>query len=112
MNQRKLQDYIGDILEGLSYCHSHGVIHSDMKIQNVLLHRFPKEDGEAPIVKVCDFGLSHIMEPKYNGKALMVERAGTKGYLAPEIKDVRILKTNLNREIPSLGQKQIHSQQG
>lgn len=59
-----------------------------MKIQNVLLNR-PTEDeaqaGELPIVKLCDFGLSHVMKPEYGGKALMVEKCGTGGYIAPEI---------------------------
>ena len=45
-----------------------------------------KEAGEFPIIKLCDFGLSHIMKEDHNGKALMVERCGTGGYIAPEIK--------------------------
>lgn len=59
-----------------------------MKIQNVLMHRpseEEKEAGELPIVKLCDFGLSHLMSAEYNGKALMVERCGTGGYIAPEV---------------------------
>ena len=44
------------------------------------------EAGELPIVKLCDFGLSHVMNPEYGeGKALMVEKCGTGGYIAPEI---------------------------
>lgn len=65
-----------------------GVIHSDMKIQNALLQRpeaYLAEAGELPIVKLCDFGLSHIVSDEYGGKALMVERCGTGGYIAPEI---------------------------
>ena len=38
------------------------------------------------MVKLCDFGLSHVMKPELNGKALMVEKCGTGGYIAPEIK--------------------------
>jgi serine/threonine protein kinase len=37
------------------------------------------------MVKICDFGLSHLMSNEYNGKALMTERCGTGGYIAPEI---------------------------
>ncbi len=86
MNQEKLQSYCLDILTGLDHVHSQGIIHSDMKLQNVLLHR-PEEDeaqsGEYPIVKLCDFGLSHLLNG--DGKALMTERCGTGGYIAPEI---------------------------
>lgn len=59
-----------------------------MKLQNALLNRPPEDEveaGELPIVKLCDFGLSHVMNPQYDGKALMVEKCGTGGYIAPEI---------------------------
>ena len=60
-----------------------------MKIQNALLQRPDKDEeeaGEYPIVKLCDFGLSHVMSEKYgHSKALMTERCGTGGYIAPEI---------------------------
>ncbi len=37
-------------------------------------------------MKLCDFGLSHVMSPEYGGnKALMTERCGTGGYIAPEV---------------------------
>lgn len=57
-----------------------------MKIQNALLQRPVEEEGEVgeyPMVKLCDFGLSHMMGD--NGKATMAERCGTSGYIAPEI---------------------------
>lgn len=79
MNQDKLQSYASDILQGLNYLHSSGIIHSDMKIQNVLRHK-PDEDeadDELPLVKLCDFGLSHLMSNEYNGKAYMAEKCGT-----------------------------------
>jgi serine/threonine protein kinase len=67
--------------------HSQGFIHADIKIPNVILHRFPEVDGEmdAPILKICDFGLVQIMDPQLGNKALMKTMCGTKGYLAPEI---------------------------
>lgn len=71
-----------------------GVIHSDLKIQNALLQR-PDDDqayaGELPMVKLCDFGLSHVANEEYHGKALMVERCGTGGYIAPEIQSKNTL---------------------
>lgn len=76
------------MLTGLSYIHGRGIIHSDMKIQNALVNRpdhDEEEAGELPIVKLCDFGLSHLIKPEYNGKALMVSKCGTGGYIAPEI---------------------------
>lgn len=35
-------------------------------------------------VKICDFGLSHIVDPNL-GKAYVETKCGTLGYIAPEI---------------------------
>ena len=43
------------------------------------------EEEDYPTVKICDFGLSHILSNEYNGKAMMTEKCGTGGYIAPEI---------------------------
>ena len=53
----------------------------------------PGEEGEDdyPTVKICDFGLSHLQSNKYDGKAMMSERCGTGGYIAPEIGPKNIL---------------------
>jgi len=54
-----------------------------MKLPNLLLHRPNKDDkqsGEHSVVKVCDFGISQIINPsEFNGlkKTLMKERSGT-----------------------------------
>ena len=49
------------------------------------------EAGELPMVKLCDFGLSHVVSEDYNGRAMMVERCGTGGYIAPEIQSKNTL---------------------
>ena len=40
-----------EILEGLSYLHSQGIIYGDLKPQNILLNEYLK-------LKLCDFGIS------------------------------------------------------
>lgn len=47
--------YFHDIVAGLSYLHSHNVIHGDIKPENLLL------SGEGSI-KICDFGVSRMFE--------------------------------------------------
>mmetsp|Transcript_3786 Transcript_3786/g.3936 ORF Transcript_3786/g.3936 Transcript_3786/m.3936 type:complete len:498 (+) Transcript_3786:209-1702(+) len=56
--------YIRQMLVGIHYLHNHGVIHRDLKIDNMLLHG----EVKSGLVKIADFGLSALIKP------------GTKGY--------------------------------
>ncbi len=67
---------------GLAYAHEKGVIHGDMKPQNVLV-------GEQ--VKIADFDLSRVHDP--NEIALSLTRTGVVGtfdYMAPEQRDGKL----------------------
>lgn len=64
-----------DVANGLRYCHSKGLIHGDIKPQNILLS-FHKSSY---VSKLCDFGSSSLVcEPKVNN-------LGTMRYLSPEV---------------------------
>ena len=45
------------ITKGLEYCHLNGIIHGDLKLDNILI-------GEDGTIKLCDFGLSVINKNK------------------------------------------------
>jgi eukaryotic-like serine/threonine-protein kinase len=64
------------IARGLAFAHGHGIVHRDVKPQNVLLD----EDGG---VKVTDFGIARSLDA---GEALTETGAvlGTGDYIAPE----------------------------
>ncbi len=63
------------ILSALAYAHAKGVLHLDLKPENVLLPR-----PDAP--KLCDFGLARVVARP--GGASLLPGAGTPHYMAPE----------------------------
>ena len=59
---------------GLAYMHSVGIIHRDIKPPNLLLD----EEGH---LRITDFGLSL----KLKAREVLYDRTGTKPYMAPEL---------------------------
>ncbi|XP_049382830.1 mitogen-activated protein kinase kinase kinase 20-like [Solanum stenotomum] len=76
----QVQKHTKNILLGLSLIHKKGIIHCDIKPQNILLTT-DGADGMAEVAKIADFGLSINLEQ--NKKENMGYR-GTKRYMAPE----------------------------
>jgi len=62
------------LIKGLQHCHNRGVVHRDIKLDNILLN----SSGE---LKICDFGVSRMVR---RGERI-VEYCGTPAYIAPEI---------------------------
>lgn len=66
--------YILQIMKGVLFCHQRGIVHRDLKLENILL------DSELNC-KIVDFGLSSFV-PRDGSVAT---EAGTKSYFAPEV---------------------------
>ncbi|GMM37373.1 mitogen-activated protein kinase [Saccharomycopsis crataegensis] len=64
--------FLYQILRGLKYVHSAGVIHRDLKPSNILVN-------ETCDLKICDFGLARVQDPQMTGYV------STRFYRAPEI---------------------------
>jgi eukaryotic-like serine/threonine-protein kinase len=64
------------VAEGLAFAHEHGLVHRDVKPQNVLLNG----DGEA---KVTDFGIVRSLDVEH-GVTQTGTVLGTSNYLSPE----------------------------
>ena len=81
--------YAEDILQGLKYIHGEGIIHDDIKLDNLLMASADRDD-EYNTVKICDFGLSQLLNPTTGKSAPLQQKCGTMGYIAPEVKAVSI----------------------
>jgi hypothetical protein len=68
--------YVRDIIQGLSYLHAHGVIHQDLKPNNLLL----RKDGT---VAISDFGISTLISSKSD--LVRITQNGTPAFMAPEL---------------------------
>ncbi|KAL1528006.1 hypothetical protein AB1Y20_009377 [Prymnesium parvum] len=70
--------YSRDILCGLAHCHSRGILHRDVKLENIMV------DDKTGLVKLIDFGLSCTLGALSTDANPFV---GTTSYLAPEVLD-------------------------
>lgn len=64
------------LLSGLDHCHSHGVLHRDIKGSNLLI------DNNG-ILKIADFGLANLFSPNQN--VPLTSRVVTLWYRPPEL---------------------------
>ena len=74
MDWRESLHFITQIMRGLSHAHSRGIIHRDIKPQNIMVLR----DGS---VKVADFGIACLANA---GQTLTQETLGSVHYISPE----------------------------
>lgn len=65
------------MLQGIKYLHSYGIVHRDLKLENIMM----TDTTNKAVPKLVDFGLSKMIGPNERAE----EPFGTLGYVAPEI---------------------------
>ncbi|MDY5612154.1 Stk1 family PASTA domain-containing Ser/Thr kinase [Dysosmobacter sp.] len=91
LNWRESLHFITQIMRGLSHAHSRGIIHRDIKPQNIMVLR----DGS---VKVADFGIACL---ENSAQTLTQEALGSVHYISPE--QARGDRTDARSDIYSAG---------
>lgn len=78
LSEKDARRYFQQLISAVEFCHSRGVYHRDLKLENLLL------DGTGENVKVADFGLSASTE-QLRGDGLLYTVCGAPAYMAPEV---------------------------
>lgn len=75
-SEPQLKCYMHQLLSGLDHCHSHGVLHRDIKGSNLLI------DNNG-VLKIADFGLANVFDAHLN--IPLTSRVVTLWYRPPEL---------------------------
>ncbi|CAJ0598431.1 unnamed protein product [Cylicocyclus nassatus] len=70
--------FLYQILRGLKYIHTANVLHRDLKPSNLLLNATCD-------LKICDFGLARVSDPRTDHTGFLTEYVATRWYRAPEV---------------------------
>ena len=95
-NEEQVLDWAGQLLDTLAYCHRKGVLHRDIKPQNIII----TTEGNAVLV---DFGLVKLWDPDAPETRTVMRGAGTPEYAPPEQYDLGAGHTDPRTDIYSLG---------
>lgn len=78
MDEASAATLVLKMLSAVLYCHHHGVVHRDIKLDNMLF----EDDTEDAELKLIDFGFASSVRP---GHEKMCDHLGTPSYMAPEL---------------------------
>jgi serine/threonine-protein kinase len=104
LSESEVLTWADQLLDALVYCHDQGIIHRDVKPQNVII----RPDGQAILV---DFGLVKLWDPTDPRTRTAIRAMGTPQYAPPEQYDLTG-HTDARSDIYSLGATLYHALTG
>ena len=87
ISESEAANIILQIGNGLKYLHNYGIVHRDLKTDNIMLTK----NNENGIIKIMDFGLSKVVGPNEG----LIDGYGTLNYCAPEV----LMREPYNKQI-------------
>jgi len=72
LSEKRTRAIIYELAQGIKYIHSHGIIHRDLKLENIMM----TDSTDEAKAKIVDFGLARILGPEEKTR----ECFGTFGY--------------------------------
>ncbi len=100
-SETKVLGWARQLLEALDYCHTRGVVHRDIKPQNIIL----RPDGSVVLV---DFGLVKLWDPNDPVTRTVMRGMGTPEYAPPEQYGATKDHTGPPSDVYSLGATLYH----
>ena len=79
-SERKIAEYMTQVISAIYYCHQRRIIHRDIKPENLVF----ENASENAMLKVIDFGASCVHDESVSGLV------GTAYYIAPEVLKLRV----------------------
>ena len=105
LSEDEVLEWARQLIGALAHCHERGVIHRDVKPQNVII----TWQGQAILV---DFGLAKLLDPKDPHTRTVMRGLGTPEYAPPEQYDTKKGGTDPRTDIYSLGATLYHALAG
>lgn len=85
--EKRASEIMNQIAMGLAYLHSYGVLHRDLKPDNIML----SDPTDNATIKIMDFGLSKVLAPNER----VNDGFGTLSFVAPEV----LIRQPYNKQI-------------